>query len=101
MAGPHYAVDDIDSKKKDVLSRWQELKEALVRHETSNLVRYIRLTFSFWSFTRFTEIHFNQMWLRCTLSGHSSQCTIGQRDYFLAGDKPNQSKYVGNVHLKH
>ena len=37
MAGPHYAVDDIDSKKKDVLSRWQELKEALVRHRPSNL----------------------------------------------------------------
>ena len=30
MAGPHYATDDIDSKKRDVLARWQELKEALV-----------------------------------------------------------------------
>lgn len=39
MAGPHYAVDDIDSKKKDVLARWQELKEALVSFSSSIFVR--------------------------------------------------------------
>ena len=30
IATDHYAHDDIDSKKKEVLKRWEELKEALI-----------------------------------------------------------------------
>ncbi len=31
VASDHYGKDDIDSKKKEVLSRWEELKEALIQ----------------------------------------------------------------------